>query len=131
MGGAESRIECNKNVSSNPEEFHSESPLKKVRMNESVSTESSDIDYDLNDAFGWFEDTDENAGREQSSSPAVNYFHTSTTGMTRAVTLPVPLTCPPVYVLESSLSSQQLWYQTAGRRPQQPPEERKYFEKLW
>eukprot|EP01041_Mallomonas_annulata_P010839 gene10839-22622_t len=38
---------------------------------------------------------------------------------------------PPIYVLESSLSSQQLWYQTAGRRPRQPIGEREYFEQLW
>lgn len=37
----------------------------------------------------------------------------------------------PTYVLEESLSSQQLWKHTAGTRPPQPVEERAFFEKMW
>ena len=49
----------------------------------------------------------------------------------RALSLPNPVTAPPMYVLESSLETQQLWYATAGQRPRQPDHERRYFEKLW
>lgn len=37
----------------------------------------------------------------------------------------------PTYVLEESLSSQQLWRHTAGNRPPQPDEERAFFEQMW
>jgi len=37
----------------------------------------------------------------------------------------------PTYVLEESLSSQQLWRHTAGTRPPQPVEERAFFEQMW
>ncbi len=45
--------------------------------------------------------------------------------------LPTPETHPPVYILEATLEDQELWYKTAGQRPVQPPEERKYYESLW
>lgn len=45
--------------------------------------------------------------------------------------LPLPLTEPPTYILEAPLTSQHLWYTTAGTRPQQPPEERKKLERIW
>eukprot|EP00603_Paraphysomonas_imperforata_P001234 CAMPEP_0114415620 /NCGR_PEP_ID=MMETSP0103-20121206/2003_1 /TAXON_ID=37642 ORGANISM="Paraphysomonas imperforata, Strain PA2" /NCGR_SAMPLE_ID=MMETSP0103 /ASSEMBLY_ACC=CAM_ASM_000201 /LENGTH=286 /DNA_ID=CAMNT_0001583809 /DNA_START=126 /DNA_END=983 /DNA_ORIENTATION=- len=48
-----------------------------------------------------------------------------------ALSLPLPLTEPPSYILESPLTSQHLWYTTAGTRPQQPPEERKRLEQIW
>jgi len=51
--------------------------------------------------------------------------------LTRALSLPQPATTPPMYVLESTLATQQLWYMTAGRRPKQPTREREYFEELW
>lgn len=44
---------------------------------------------------------------------------------------PVPQTHPPVYILEASMSEQELWHCTAGQRPVQPPDERKYFESLY
>jgi hypothetical protein len=37
----------------------------------------------------------------------------------------------PTYVLEESLSSQQLWKTTAGQRPPQPIEVRAFYEKMW
>jgi hypothetical protein len=37
----------------------------------------------------------------------------------------------PTYVLEESLSSQNLWKDTAGTRPPQPVEERAFFERIW
>lgn len=42
-----------------------------------------------------------------------------------------PISAPPDYILESSLSMQQLWYTTAGQRPQQPENERDYYEHIW
>jgi hypothetical protein len=49
----------------------------------------------------------------------------------RALSLPPPATAAPMYVLESTLATQQLWYSTAGLRPKQPEQERAYFENLW
>ena len=49
----------------------------------------------------------------------------------RALSLPPPATQPPMYVLESTLQTQHLWYLTAGMRPKQPAQEREYFERLW
>jgi len=37
----------------------------------------------------------------------------------------------PTYVLEESMSSQNLWKHTAGNRPPQPAEERAFYEKIW
>lgn len=49
----------------------------------------------------------------------------------RSLSLPTPAASPPMYVLESNLDTQHLWYITAGQRPKQPEHERKYFERLW
>ncbi len=49
----------------------------------------------------------------------------------RSLSLPAPASAPPMYVLESSLDTQHLWYSTAGQRPKQPEHERRYFERLW
>ena len=38
---------------------------------------------------------------------------------------------PPNEVLEESLSAQELWRNTAGTRPPQPPEDRAHYEMLW
>jgi hypothetical protein len=52
-------------------------------------------------------------------------------GKNGRLSLPPPEAHPPAYILESSLEDQELWYKTAGQRPPQPPDERKYFEELW
>jgi hypothetical protein len=49
----------------------------------------------------------------------------------KSLSLPTPVTDPPIYVLESSLDTQHLWYLTAGTRPRQPLEERRFYEQLW
>lgn len=49
----------------------------------------------------------------------------------KSLSLPPPASSPPMYVLESSLDTQHLWYITAGQRPKQPDHERRYFERLW
>eukprot|EP00586_Coscinodiscus_wailesii_P003045 CAMPEP_0172483868 /NCGR_PEP_ID=MMETSP1066-20121228/11062_1 /TAXON_ID=671091 /ORGANISM="Coscinodiscus wailesii, Strain CCMP2513" /LENGTH=494 /DNA_ID=CAMNT_0013248017 /DNA_START=33 /DNA_END=1517 /DNA_ORIENTATION=+ len=65
------------------------------------------------EVWGWF-DSDHNAdhGGVSSEQPG------------SAVTA-------PNYVLEESLSVQDLWKQTAGNRPPQPVEDRAYFEMIW
>lgn len=73
--------------------------------------------------YGWFEDF------ESPYNTLTSDF--GTRPLQRALTLPSPASEPPMYILESSLETQQLWYATAGRRPQQPSQEREYFEKLW
>lgn len=96
--------------------------------------------------YGWFEDfeqapsssylrrndsdfaliDDEEEASNISSSNLVECSSINT-----ALSLPLPATDPPSYILESPLSSQYLWYTTAGQRPQQPPEERKQIEEIW
>lgn len=49
----------------------------------------------------------------------------------KALSLPPPASEPPIYILESNLETQQLWYLTAGKRPKQPRQEREYFEQQW
>jgi hypothetical protein len=49
----------------------------------------------------------------------------------KSLSLPYPKTAPPMYILESSVETQHLWYETAGQRPKQPEHERSYFERLW
>eukprot|EP01038_Epipyxis_sp_PR26KG_P004406 gene4406-6232_t len=103
--------------------FHSTDSLP------SLSTEANIADY------GWFEDFE---------SPTLQKLlnHDLAMGSSaprdlpqqplhRALTLPSPATEPPLYILESNIETQQLWYSTAGQRPKQPPKEREYFEKLW
>lgn len=71
------------------------------------------------DPWGWFEDVEQ---------PHMMY---SEQPLTRALSLPPPATEPPVYILESSIAAQHLWYATAGQRPKQPVHEREYYERLW
>eukprot|EP01040_Poterioochromonas_malhamensis_P003788 gene3788-4047_t len=78
------------------------------------------------DDYGWFEDVDPSEGVPRTLS-----FEFSRQPLQKALSLPPPVTEPPLYVLESSLETQQLWYTTAGRRPKQPQQEREYYEKLW
>ena len=70
------------------------------------------------DAFGWFEDFD---------SPYLNRYNSDKEldqPLKRSLSLPTPLSETPLYVLESSLPSQRLWYETAGKRPKQPEKDR-------
>ncbi len=76
------------------------------------------------DEYGWFEDFESSIARNEDDDDNDN-------PLKRAFTLQVPISEPPAYVLESSLSYQQLWYETAGKRPKQPERERKYFENIW
>lgn len=80
---------------------------------------------DSDDPWGWFEDFESPSMRKCISKEVCPQ------PLQRAVSLPPPVAQPPLYILESSLQTQQLWYTTAGQRPQQPENERKYFERLW
>lgn len=83
--------------------------------------------FDSNDEpWGWFEDFETSKRYNESSEESKLEQH-----LQRALSLPAPATSPPIYVLESSLATQHLWYETAGRRPKQPQHEREYFERLW
>ena len=83
---------------------------------------------DSTDDWGFFEDF-------EPATPTVNTRSNddfeSSEPIKRALSLPPPATAPPMYILESSLETQQLWHSTAGQRPKQPQQEREYFEKLW
>ncbi len=83
---------------------------------------SSDSDRD---DYGWFDDF------ESPNLQKVLSTDFPQQPLQRALTLPAPATEPPLYILESSLETQQLWYSTAGRRPKQPEQEREYYENLW
>eukprot|EP00602_Paraphysomonas_sp_CaronLab_P008191 CAMPEP_0185018352 /NCGR_PEP_ID=MMETSP1103-20130426/1108_1 /TAXON_ID=36769 /ORGANISM="Paraphysomonas bandaiensis, Strain Caron Lab Isolate" /LENGTH=199 /DNA_ID=CAMNT_0027548139 /DNA_START=64 /DNA_END=660 /DNA_ORIENTATION=- len=83
--------------------------------------------------YGWFEDFEVSHDIHES-------FTVEDSGVTvsvdeepvrRALSLPPPATDPPVYILESTLDSQHLWYTTAGTRPRQPIEEKKFYEQQW
>jgi hypothetical protein len=76
--------------------------------------------------YGWYVDNNDD------NHPAIHIdMIPEKEYIARALSLPTPASKPPLYVLEGSLEAQNLWYATAGVRPQQPPEERQYFEKLW
>jgi len=96
----------------------SSEPTSRKRRSQSLGNE--------NDPWGWFADF-EPVDTDIYSEDAK--FSEQTLRRTRS--LPNPVTEPPQYILESSLAFQQLWYETAGRRPRQPREEREYFEKIW
>jgi len=72
--------------------------------------------------YGWFDNI------EDFQLPALLAKDDS---LKRVLSLPTPVSKPPLYVLESSVDSQLLWYVTAGCRPPQPPEERHEIEEIW
>ena len=94
-----------------------QSPRRRLRSH-SLGSESDTGDS----SYGWFEDTD---------SPMVSYDKELNVSPVSNQQRPIALTDTPLYILETELENQKLWYETAGRRPKQPEAERKYFEKLW
>lgn len=77
--------------------------------------------------WGWFDESSAiSAAGEAGLDP--EFLHQP---IQRSLSLPPPVTEPPLYVLESPISTQHLWYSTAGQRPKQPEKERLKFEKLW
>ena len=79
------------------------------------------------DPWGFFEDIDPPDEKKYFSDEEL-YCERK---IHKALSLPPPITEPPSYILESSISTQKLWYMTAGRRPKQPDDERKEIEKVW
>lgn len=102
-------------MSNSDAQTSSPSASKRKRLNSSDSVSD----------YGWYEDFE-----TQSAYNSFTSDHTQKP-LHRALTLPAPANEPPMYVLESSLETQQLWYSTAGRRPAQPTHEREHFEKMW
>lgn len=81
-------------------------------------------------AWGWFEEI-ASGGSGLSQHDGLDRPEFLHQPVQRALSLPPPVTEPPLYVLESPLPTQHLWYSTAGQRPQQPIREREHYEKLW
>jgi hypothetical protein len=81
------------------------------------------------DPWGWFEDFDNPVMIGNIDGPLG--VRSNSEPLKRSLSLPPPASSPPMYVLESSLDTQHLWYVTAGQRPKQPDHERAYFERLW
>jgi hypothetical protein len=77
--------------------------------------------------FGWFEDFESPSLRASLSNSDLNCPQP----IQQALTLPAPASEAPLYVLEEPLETQKLWYNTAGKRPVQPADERAHFEQLW
>ena len=116
------------------------------RRSYSVGSDELSDDY----GYGWFEDFESPSGfvrkRNSSSSSSTNSDSPDILGVgvggtgganhqsgsiKRTLSLPLPASDTPMYILESSLANQRLWYETAGKRPKQPDSEREYFQKLW
>lgn len=83
----------------------------------------------LSQNYGHFDPIEDDEERHCHSAPVE--FESNEEPLQKSLSLPTPVTDPPIYVLESSLHSQHLWYETAGTRPRQPLEERMFYEKLW
>lgn len=83
------------------------------------------------DPWGWFEDFESPMHHLHWNATMRKEGHFVMQPLQRSLSLPGPVTTPPVYVIESTLETQQLWYVTAGQRPKQPEKERLYFEQLW
>lgn len=86
--------------------------------------------------WGWFEDPDhtQSVGLDMEESDE-EYRKSTKEGLgavpKKALSLPPPVTEPPLYVLESNIETQELWYMTAGTRPRQPSDERRKCEEMW
>lgn len=114
-------------ISSNPkinavlkrlETKHTKAQNSTMRRCHSASSLQSD---DLTADYGLFVDFETSTSEGKTNHEPLQ----------RSLSLPAPATQPPIYVLESSIDTQHLWYATAGRRPRQPEHEREYFERLW
>jgi|Transcript_6655 hypothetical protein len=111
----------NKVISSLENKRNIHSPGGRLRRAHSV---------DSTDEWGFFEDF-EATPHYSYRSESEEEVHQEELPIQRALSLPPPKTAAPMYVLESTLATQQLWYSTAGLRPKQPQKEREYFENLY
>ena len=85
------------------------------------------------DEYGWFEDF-ESPSRDNERNKSINSNNNNMNyklSIKELLRIRPPLSDIPQCILESSLLTQVLWYNTAGQRPKQPKEEREYFERLW
>ena len=103
------------------------SPGYGSRIRRSLSTGSATTEGE----WGFFEDFEPPTPNNEPPSPNNHENVMEDRTLVRALSLPSPATQAPMYVLESTLATQQLWYATAGQRPKQPQQEREYFESLW
>eukprot|EP01035_Chromulina_nebulosa_P017341 gene17341-22887_t len=103
------------------------SQRKRAQSFDSVETNG------MNDPWGWFDDFENqlHSNYDNYSDVTTNSNRNKNIELRKTMSLPLPLTNPPRYVLESTVETQHLWYETAGQRPQQPQHEREYFENLW
>ena len=97
-----------------------QSPTARMRRAHSV---------DSTDEWGFFEDFEQSPLTTRVEKG--EEIQQEDQSIQRTLSLPPPASAAPMYVLESTLATQQLWYLTAGLRPKQPPQEREYFENLW
>ena len=101
--------------------------FRRATLKRSHSAGSSlDNGTNSSDPWGWFDDFENHANNNLNDGMLVNV-----TMPVKTLSLPIPVSNPPSYILESSKDTQLLWYETAGQRPQQPKHEREYYEKLW
>ena len=73
------------------------------------------------DPWGWFEEIEKSPSGVEGSEESI---------IQKALNAPPLKTETPAYILEESLTSQQLWHATAGLRPRQPTPEREAFERM-
>lgn len=91
-----------------------------ISLNHNPSRRRRSFSEGYEDDFGWYEEL---------GSPDAYMPHFSS--IKKALSIPKPASETPQYVLEESLPSQKLWYETAGQRPKQPEIDREYFERIW
>jgi hypothetical protein len=68
---------------------------------------------DSTDDWGFFEDISSPKNRDKDEGED---YYEEEQPIQRALSLPPPATAAPMYILESTLATQQLWYSTAGNR---------------
>lgn len=105
-------------------------------MNETINdikileNKNNSLNVSNSQDYGWFEGFEPQHSIFNNNTGPIEPESTEEP-IKKALSLPPPITDPPPYVLESSLDSQHLWYVTAGTRPRQPIDERKFYEELW
>jgi hypothetical protein len=103
---------------------HNESPHTQAQgSSDSRSPTKRKRTYSTEDNWDFFVPLDE----QHSAAPPSAYGASSGGPLSWAS----PETHPPVYILEGSLSEQELWHATAGQRPVQPADERRHYEELY
>ena len=89
---------------------------------EMAGEEKSQTRSGRSSSWGQFFDDSASSGGGDNQPPSA---------LQRALSLQPAVAEPPTYILESTLGTQLLWYDTAAKRPIQPEQERAYYEQLW